>query len=39
MDQVMGIEKLTEFNLLKKPFRKLGNKAKVPIVKNGDWYI
>ena len=39
MDQVMDIEKLDEFHLLIKTLRKLGNKAKVWIVKKGDWYI
>ena len=39
MGTVMDIEKLNEFNLLNRTLRKLSNKAKVWIVKKGDWYI
>ena len=39
MDAVMNVERLNEFNLLNEGLRQLGNKAKVWIVKKGDWYI
>ena len=39
MRVVVDIEKLNEFNFLKEILRKLGNRAKVWIVKKGDWCI
>ena len=39
MAVVVDIEKLNELNFLKEILRKLGTRAKVWIVKRGDWYI